>query len=268
MKLVVLCKGKVYTDSALIHRLLSSWFLCVTVNWSEWSRVEWPVFRGFDWYDINDPQVPLNITPPVVFKLNLSPQDVCELIDLCLCAVREDLQHQGLKPQSSHFIHYPSQGAILRDGFICENVQGVQGHPFFHASPRQGSTVDKFIHSIRQLIPYGIQNRGMLLVRVTNFKSIPSTRVIRPEATPWHTDRTLYGTHIYSLSLRGVSNLVWSNVRDAGGVQTPVIVVPDLPGTMVYYSGAITQKPWLHMVPNTGQERISITWRPFPLNEQ
>ena len=269
MKLIVVSKEGIYRNPSLFHNLLSAFFLYVTCNWSRWNEVEWPMFQQFHWYKSPNP---LNcflddIQPPTVIRLNITPQQIQGLCELCLAAVREDLQ-QRLSPEVSHFLYFEQHGVVLRDGWVAECVKGKRGNPFFLATPMQGTQVHSFIHELRNILPYGHQNKGMLLVRVTNFQDEPRTVVSANETTPWHTDRAEYGHEIFALTLCGVSSLIWSYDSESNSHRTPYISVPDLPGSVVRYIGPIIRKPWVHMVPNSNRPRISVTWRPWTLADK
>ena len=263
MLLVTLGKEGIYTDVVLYHKLLTAWLLFATNNWNCWSQLQWPVYLGKTWYKA---LVPLSVspkyTPPVLINQNISPTEVSEIVDLCLQAIKEDLSSPPRAPDVSSFLVFSGQGVVLRTGFVFEKVKGLRGNPYFQAIPPKGSLTEALIQKLRAYLPFGVDKMGMLLVRATNIRDIPQTAATAGEVTPWHTDLPQYGRKIYATALLGRSCLIWNNGTRDKGFRTPVVSVPDAPGTVTFYTGDMVVSPWVHCVPNSSLPRISVTWRP------
>ncbi len=116
-------------------------------------------------------------------------------------------------PHHTSFRPTKNQGLVLRDGVICERVEGFAD---FVAEPDQilpnTSTLSRtfeLIKKLRSVLPYGTSNRGMLLIRVCNFEHMPQSKVSVMTSTPFHTDRKEYGDRIFGLCLTAGSLLVF-----------------------------------------------------------
>ena len=261
MKLLHLKGQGVHVDISPFCLVLKKW---LAMNICEgWDNLTWPMFKGFQWYtESNVLEDTFRVRPPVIINMNLNSDKIQRLISLCLEAVKEGLRCND-SPIVSRFIHFKDQGVVIRQGYVFEKVKGFLGDPYFRATTIPGSQTELFMNELREVLPLGNTQVGMLLVRVSNFPEIKETMSSHPNVTPFHTDREEYGCHIYATSLIGESGLVWGVKTHVDSPPMPSIIMPDMPGITAYYTGNIVRRPWVHGVPNVNCKRISVTWRPY-----
>ena len=225
------------------------------------SEIEWPVFNNY--FQKKFKSAPL-LRPSHLPTVSVwaGKEQISHLIELALRAASSDAQRK-FNPEISSFIPYSNQGLVLRNGHIFETIKGA--NPSFSSSTHSSPETKHFLDSLRQLLPFGTTQHGMLLIRITNFPHLPVSSVSNSElSTPWHTDKAKYGGVVFSTCLVGSSALLFAHKDESGRV---CVAAPDSPGFLWVWQGTLMSDPFVHCVPNSRSARISITWRPFTCND-
>ena len=237
-------------------------FLFLSFQFAEPSNeIDWPVFSNY--FQKQFKSAPLFLPSHLPRVSVWAHQDqINHLTDLALKAASSDTQRR-FDPSVSGFTSFNNQGLVLRNGHIFETIKGA--NPPFSSSAHSSPETTHFLNSLRQLLPFGTTHHGMLLVRITNFSHLPLSTVNSSNlSTPWHTDKTSYGGVVFSTCLVGSSALLFAHKEEEGRV---CVAAPDSPGFLWLWQGTLMSDPFIHCVPNSGSARISITWRPFTLND-
>ena len=181
-----------------------------------------------------------------------------EIRNLLIEGACDDLNIQRPDGQAA-FVHKTNQGLVLRTGYVFESRPHLAEPEKFNPDNSSNKTYEAILR-LRHILPHGLTNRGMMLVRITNIENFAPSEVHSTLITPAHKDDERYGSDIFSLSLWASSSLVFARTRDLAC--PPVCVWPDEVGTLSHFSNELRTE-YYHYVPNNHSPRVSVTWRPF-----